>query len=83
LGDVAGSAEVLIDGQSVGVRMSAPWTFDLTEAIHAGKSTLEVHVFNTLANHYRTIPTRYRGDGRSGLFGPVTIRFERLVTLTS
>jgi hypothetical protein len=32
-----------------------------------------VLVFNTLANHYVTIPTRYRGELTSGLLGPVTI----------
>jgi hypothetical protein len=28
----------------------------------------------TLANHYLTIPTRYRGDLTSGLLGPVTLK---------
>jgi hypothetical protein len=32
-----------------------------------------VLVYNTLANHYVTIPTRYRGDVTSGLLGPVTL----------
>lgn len=30
-------------------------------------------VFNTLSNHYVTIPTRHRGDLTSGLLGPVTL----------
>ena len=30
-------------------------------------------MFNTLANHYVTIPTLYRGELTSGLLGPVTI----------
>jgi hypothetical protein len=38
---------------------------------------LEVLVFNTAANHYRTIPTRYLGSTTSGLLGPVHIEVER------
>jgi hypothetical protein len=34
-------------------------------------------VFNTLANHYQTIPTRYRGSTKSGLLGPVRLYIER------
>ena len=31
-------------------------------------------MFNTLANHYLTIPTRYRGELTSGLLGPVMLQ---------
>ena len=81
LGDVVASAEVLLNGKSVGVRLSMPWSFDVTQFVRPGTNKIEVEVFNTLANHYKTIPTRYRGDGRSGLIGPVTIRFESIVAL--
>jgi hypothetical protein len=34
-------------------------------------------VYNTLANHYLTIPTKYRGGSlKSGLLGPVKLEFK-------
>lgn len=75
LGDVVSSAEVLVNGQSAGVRVAPAWKFDLTNLLSEGDNQLEILVFNTLANHYQTIPTRYRGSGRSGLLGPVTLEF--------
>lgn len=75
LGDVVSSAKVIVNGQSAGVRVAPPWKFDLTGLLREGENQLEILVFNTLANHYQTIPTRYRGSPRSGLLGPVTIEF--------
>jgi hypothetical protein len=31
-------------------------------------------IYNTLANNYTTIPTRYRGAIKSGLIGPVSLK---------
>ncbi|MCX6361749.1 MAG: glycosyl hydrolase [Armatimonadetes bacterium] len=73
LGDVAATAEVRINGKSAGVRVAPPWSFDLTGKVKAGDNRIEALVYNTLANHYLTIPTRYRGSPRSGLIGPVTL----------
>ena len=50
----------------------------------AGANALEVTVYNTLNNHYQTIPTRYRTPvekAPSGLLGPVTLNFESKVRL--
>ena len=44
-----------------------------SKQVKPGENRIEVLVFNTLANHYVTIPTRYRGDLTSGLLGPVTL----------
>lgn len=74
LGDVVSTAEVKVNGQSAGVRVSPPWRFDITPLARAGENRIEVLVHNTLANHYTTIPTRYRGDTTSGLLGPVTLQ---------
>ena len=73
LGRVASSAEVFLNGQEVGVKVASPFTFDLTGHLKPGTNRLEVLVFNTLANHYSTIPTRYRGSLESGLIGPVLL----------
>ena len=37
---------------------------------------IEVPVYNTLANHYTTIPTHYGGPAASGLLAPVQLRLE-------
>jgi gluconolactonase len=47
---------------------------DISKQVKPGENRIEVLVFNTLANHYLTIPTRYRGEPTSGLLGPVTLR---------
>jgi hypothetical protein len=51
----------------------APWRWDVTKLVKPGGNRVEVLVNNTLANHYLTIPTRYRGSPVSGLIGPVAI----------
>ncbi|MHB9081567.1 MAG: glycosyl hydrolase [Pirellulaceae bacterium] len=71
LGNVVASAEVHINGQLAGVRVAPPWTMDVSKFIGSSENRLEILVFNTLANHYLTIPTRYRGSAVSGLLGPV------------
>ncbi len=76
LGDVAATAEVRWNGQLVGVRVAPPWTFDVSDHVRTGTNRVEILVCNTLANHYQTIPTSYRGSPRSGLIGPVSLEFQ-------
>ena len=73
LGDVVASAEVRINGKPAGVRVAPPWKFDISKLVHPGENRIEVLVCNTLANHYLTVPTGYRGKASSGLLGPVQI----------
>jgi len=73
LGEVAVSAEVLVNGRLAGIRVSPPWRFEITELVQVGENRIEVMVCNTLANHYTTVPTRYRGQTTSGLLGPVSL----------
>ncbi|MCU0915308.1 MAG: alpha-L-fucosidase [Planctomycetes bacterium] len=73
LGDVVATAEVRVNGRVAGVRVAPPWTVDISAYVHAGEDRIEILVYNTLANHYLTIPTRYRGSLRSGLIGPVRL----------
>ena len=60
---------------TAGIRVAPPWKLDITEYVKAGENRIEVLVYNTLANHYLTIPTRYRGNPKSGLLGPVRLEF--------
>ena len=76
LGEVRGTAEVLVDGESAGVRVCSPYAFDLSGRIGPGGAVLEVLVLNTLGPHLDAVsPTPYVFDGqrRSGLFGPVRL----------
>lgn len=74
LGNVVATAEVRVNGQPAGTRVAPPWRVDLSGRLEPGANRIEVLVYNTLANHYRTIPTRYRGQLTSGLLGPVQLR---------
>ncbi|MFA6244997.1 MAG: glycosyl hydrolase, partial [Candidatus Hydrogenedentales bacterium] len=69
LGRVSATAEVLINGQSAGVKLTPPWTVDISALVKPGDNRIEILVYNTLANHYATIPTRYKGSLESGLLG--------------
>ena len=76
LGEVLVAAEVFVNDQSVGVKLAKPFTFDLSDAAQAGENTIRVHVANTIAPHYQTIPAHNLGPTASGLIGPVKIRKE-------
>jgi hypothetical protein len=73
LGKVVASAEVRVNGQAAGVRIAPPWRLDISRHVRPGENRIEVLVYSTLANHYLTIPTRYRGELTAGLLGPVTL----------
>jgi hypothetical protein len=73
LGGVAASAEVRVNGKTAGVLVSPPWRLDITKFVELGGNSIEVLVHNTLANHYTSIPTSYRGKTTSGLLGPVKL----------
>ena len=73
LGDVAGTAEIIVNGRKAGVCVAPPWKQEITPYLKKGENRIEALVYNTLANHYQTIPSRYRGNPVSGLTGPVKI----------
>jgi hypothetical protein len=75
LGRVRGTAEVHLNGKRVGERIWSPYTFDLTDHLHAGENDVHVLVYNTLGPYMEAIsPTSFVFPGQtvSGLFGPVT-----------
>ena len=81
LGTVVASAEVHVNGKKAGTRLTPPWKLDISEFVIPGENRIEIYVCNTLANHFGTIPTHYRGDPASGLIGPVTIEVKNKVIL--
>jgi hypothetical protein len=74
LGGVCATAEVTINGKKAGIRVAPPWTFNLDGLLKPGENVIEVLVYSTLANHYQTIPSLYRGSPVAGLLGPVRLR---------
>lgn len=75
LGAVVTTAEVRINGRTCGVKVAPPWVFDISPYVHGGENALEILVYNTAANHYTSIPTRYRGSLDSGILGPVRLNY--------
>lgn len=78
LGEVYVAAEVFINGNSAGSKISAPYKYDLFGLLHSGENDIEVRVANTLAPHY-SIPnmTINLGPVKSGLIGPVLLKISK------
>lgn len=76
LGQVRGTAEVWVNGVSVGARIWSPYRYDITAAAQAGENVVEVLVLNTLAPYLAAhSPTHYTFpiQMQSGLVGPVQV----------
>jgi hypothetical protein len=76
LGRVRGTAEVIVNGRSAGVRVCSPYTFDVTESLREGGNDIEVLVFGTLAPYLDAVsPTHFvfPGQRESGLIGPIRL----------
>ncbi len=79
LGNVAVTAEVYVNGKCCGCLICPPWMLDISGAVCEGNNELEIHIANTLANHYSVgIPTPYAQPEQtvSGLMGPVRLLFK-------
>jgi hypothetical protein len=76
LGDVRGTADVLVNGELVDRLVWAPWRTEITRAVRPGGNELEIVVRGTLAGYLDDAsPTTAvaAGQVRTGLFGPVTL----------
>lgn len=76
LGKVCVAAEVKVNGKSAGIRLAAPFEFELSPHLEAGPNQIQIRVANTIAPHYTTIPALHLGPTESGLIGPVSLRLE-------
>lgn len=78
LGGVGAAARVRVNAGEERVLVTPPWETDVSGRLVAGTNTVEVTVYNTLNNHYQSIPTRYKTStdaAPSGLLGPVRLVF--------
>ncbi len=84
LGKVCFTAELTVNGKSVGHRINAPYSFDVTNYLQKGNNTVEVRVIPAQLNgmvgksvagdkRYDSFKTN-RGLMSSGLIGPVVIK---------
>ncbi len=70
-GSVLGFAQAKVNGKSAGVRLWAPYRFDVTNHIKPGENLIEVGVTNTRANEL--LPQKFD----AGLGGPVRLVIEK------
>jgi hypothetical protein len=76
LGEVRGTAEVLVNQSSAATLTWSPYKADITAYLHPGVNDLEVIVRGTLAGYLGSAsptPAVTRGQDRHGLFGPVAM----------
>jgi hypothetical protein len=75
LGAVIAAAEIMVNGISAGILLTAPWSIDISAHIHAGQNTLEILIANTIANEFSDAPSPYVNptETKSGLFGPIEL----------
>ncbi|ULT54863.1 glycosyl transferase family 2 [Neobacillus drentensis] len=76
LGDVYETAEVFVNGESLGVRISAPYQFEISGFLQEGGNSLVVEVTNTLVKENPDTLSRVAQHEPSGLIGPVRILVE-------
>jgi hypothetical protein len=79
LGAVGDIAEVMLNGEALGVLWKPPWVVDITDALRTGRNALEIRVTNQWTNRIvgdRSVPAADRvlsdGAGSGGFGGPPT-----------
>ena len=62
-----------MNGKLVGDRVTAPYSYDITDYVREGENELVVIVSNTLANRVKDHFSTYMQIPPSGLLGPVKL----------
>jgi hypothetical protein len=73
---LSSSVIVKVNGQYVDTKVCPDWKFDITDFIKEGSNKIELTIYNTASNHYKTIPTQFRGNAPSGILGNSYICYE-------
>lgn len=75
LGDVGQNASVTVNGVDLGIRITKPYMFDITNVAKATDNTAVVTVSNTLAQNTRDYFSRFLQLAPSGLLGDISIKY--------
>ncbi len=75
LGQVGGTAKLAINGIELGMRICAPYRWDISEVARGGSNLVEVEVANTLVHRLRDRFSEYMQIRPSGLLGPVRVYY--------
>jgi hypothetical protein len=73
LGRVYETAQVWINGREAGVRLCAPYVWDISEFWQQGANVLTVEVTNTLVKDQQDWFSKFVQQEPSGLLGPVRL----------
>lgn len=75
LGYVGETAEVVLNGENIGIKISPPHRFDISEYVKDGTNELCITVTNHLGFEVRDKFSRFLKFEPSGLIGPVKIEY--------
>jgi hypothetical protein len=75
LGRVGQNVELVVNGKKCGMRITAPYAFDITDAIQDGENVFEATVSNTLVQIHRDYFSLYLQLAPSGLLGDMSIKY--------
>lgn len=73
LGRVGQTARVWVNGADLGIRITAPYAFDVFKHLKAGENTVIVEVSNTLVGKHRDKFSHCMPISPSGLLGPIKL----------
>ena len=76
LGRVGQNAELWVNGEYCGIRISQPYLFDITKALVVGENSVTVVVSNTLGQKVRDYFSKYLQLSPSGLLGDVKLKYK-------
>ncbi|MCM3699762.1 glycosylhydrolase-like jelly roll fold domain-containing protein [Paenibacillus macerans] len=74
LGEVYETAEVWLNGEQAGVRISPPYRVEINGLIKKGRNKLVIEVTNTLVKDQRDFLSAFAQQEPSGLIGPVKVK---------
>lgn len=82
LGEVGETAEAWLNGKYLGARITAPYKFDLSDALCDGENKLRILVRSNLAHRRRDDLSKYLQIPPTGIVGDIALcRYEALYTL--
>ncbi|WP_302976204.1 glycosyl hydrolase [Paraprevotella clara] len=73
---LSSAVSICVNGRNAGVRVVPEWRFDITPFLEGEDNLVELTVYNTASNHYRTKPTLYNKEEPSGILGKAVLEYE-------